>query len=101
MPKSVHSMTIGATKIAWYANKDSPYKGIAAQVGVKINDTAKDLVFGAVRPRPVKVRFNLEGGKSRVLSCHPDKANAVVNQNNCKGKIIAGKKIMSAGFLRR
>jgi hypothetical protein len=101
MPKAVHSMAIGNTKIAWYANKDSPYKSIASQVGVKINDTAKDLIFGAIRPRGVKVRFNLEGGKSVVLTCHPDKANAVVNQNNCKGKTIKGKKIMSAGFLRR
>lgn len=101
MAKAIHSMTIGSIKVAWYANKDSPYKAIAGSVGVKVNDTSKDLVFGANRPRPMKVRFNLEGGKSKVLSCHPDKANAVVNQNNCKGKTINGKKVVSAGFLRR
>lgn len=98
--QSLHTMKIGSTTIGWYAAKNnSPYKSIAGDLGVTVNSGARDVVMGASKPRPMRVRFHLENGKSRVLFCHPDKANAVVNQNKCKGKSIGSSKIKSAGFI--
>jgi hypothetical protein len=98
--KSAHSMKIGNVNIGWYAPKEA-YKNIAAQVGAKVNSTDKELVFGANSPKPVVVRFNLEGGRSATRFVHPDKIASVCFQNSCKGKILNGKKVLSANTIGR
>lgn len=101
-PQALHTMKIGNTTIGWWgAKNNSPYKSVAANLGVTVNSAAKDVVMGARKPRPCRVRFTLDNGKSRVLFCHPDKANAVVNQNSCKGKAMGSSKVKSAGFIMR
>lgn len=84
----------GAFRYAWRAPKGS-YDNIAGGLGVvAAKDTDKGLVFGANKPKPVRVRLSLADGSSAIRFCEPDQLKAVLDG------AVNGKKAKVRGALR-
>ncbi len=87
----------GSVKVGFYTN-ESRYKGVATALGLKKVKTASEGVRPGkgVRGALVKVRANLENGKSVLLNCSADKVASV--QKAIKGKSINGSKVRTVSF---
>ena len=80
-------------KYAWYG-RDDLYGGIASDCGAeKAGNSEKQLVFGA-NNKTVRLRFNLENGKSTLRRVRPDKVSSLLD-GGANGKSLAGSKVNS------
>ena len=99
----VYKVKVGNINLCWYAG-DKDYDNIKEILGVsEPTEQDKDLVFGANRPRPIRLRINTADG-TYYRFCDPEKAEAIVKDQTLKGKKIKvngeEKEIKSASFPR-
>lgn len=103
MPIAVHYINLdvggGDTmKYAWYAD-DAKYANILAGVGVSVAAANESgLIFGANKPKPVRVRLNFDDGSSQVIFCNPTNLGDVLG-GSLNGNQSNGRTIQSAGLL--
>lgn len=94
---TLYRVPIGAINYAFKAPKDA-YKNIDTFLGVAVaKDTDDNLVFGAQKPRPVRLRISYQITKDRngsvIRFCSPDKVKDLLlkNELNKKKILIRGK----------
>ena len=107
MARKTYYIPIGKINYAWTADEEK-YKNIASVCGIKTaSSSTKDLVFGANKPKPPRVRLNFEDGGtggnvcrgSQIVFCAIDKLEDVVSGNKLVGKKSNGFKIRSASMI--
>ena len=93
---------MGKWNYAWKAPEEK-YKDIASIIGVKrITDNTQDLVWGANKPKPMRVRLNFEAPSrgaragSQTIFVSPSKLDDIFS-GKLNGKKSNGKKIENAG----